>query len=89
MSHPPRNNTVYSSFVFSNLPKLIGAGQGAYTINDLAAMVGLKPTKHFKRRVHQMVEQGLIVATPAFSPRGGLMLVYTSNTPLETGEHPF
>lgn len=89
MSHRPRNNTVYSEYVFSNLRKLLGAGEGAYTIVDLASAVGLKPTKHFKRRVNQMVSEGLIMATPAFSPRGGLMLIYTAPTPENNGVTTF
>jgi hypothetical protein len=35
-------------------------------------MVGLKPTQHFKRRIHQMVQMKVLVLCPAFTPRGGI-----------------
>jgi len=73
------SNTVYKEFVFSNVRSMLGEEGRAYTINDLAGAVGLKPTNNFKRRVKQMVDEGLIQAFAAFSPRGGLMKVYTSN----------
>jgi len=75
------SNTVYKEFVFSNVATILGGGGEAYNINDLARMVGLKPTNNFKRRVNQMVSEGLITAFPAFSPRGGLMKVYTAKQP--------
>jgi hypothetical protein len=83
------SNTVYKEFVFSNVSSLLAQQGRAYTINDLASAVGLKPTNNFKRRVKQMVDEGLIHAFPAFSPRGGLMKVYTSITTIETKEIPF
>ena len=83
------NNTVYKEFVFTNVTSRLEAGEGCYSITDLAAMVGLKPTANFKRRVSQMVDEGLIVAMPAFSPRGGLMKVYTLPTLKPRWEQPF
>lgn len=83
------SNTVYKEFVFSNVRSILGEQGGAYTINDLAVAVGLKPTNNFKRRVKQMVDEGLIHAYPAFSPRGGLMKIYTSLPEHETIEVPF
>lgn len=80
------SNTVYKEFVFSNVRSTLERAGQAYTIHDLAGAVGLKPTGNFKRRVNQMVNEGLIVAFPAFSPRGGLMKVYTSGEAQETGE---
>jgi hypothetical protein len=78
MSNSRYNKTVYAEYVFSNVKAII-VGQGqTYNINDLARVVGLKPTNNFKRRVNQMVSEGLICAYPVFSPRGGMMKVYTS-----------
>lgn len=78
MSTKRSNETVYKQFVYSNVTHVI-VGQGnTYTVLDLANAVGLKPTNNFKRRVNQMVDEGLICAYPAFSPRGGMMKVYTS-----------
>lgn len=86
MSKLPRYRTAYSEYVFSNVVKMV-EGQGkAYTVIDLALLVGLKPTNNFKRRVNQMVYEGLISKYPAFSPKGGLMHMYTSSaigTPFE------
>jgi len=89
MSTNRTSNTVYKEFVFSNVSSILGQQGRAYTINDLASAVGLKPTNNFKRRVNQMVNEGLIHAFPAFSPRGGLMKVYTSIPTTETTEIPF
>lgn len=83
------SNTVYKEFVFSNVRSILGQQGRAYTINDLAGEVGLKPTNNFKRRVKQMVDEGLIHAFAAFSPRGGLMKVYTSIPTVETKEIAF
>lgn len=83
------SNTVYKEFVFTNVARILGGAGQAYNINDLALQVGLKPTNNFKRRVNQMVNEGLIHAFAAFSPRGGLMKVYTSIPTTETKEIPF
>lgn len=89
MSTNRTSNTVYKEFVFTNVRSILGGAGQAYTINDLARAVGLKPTNNFKRRVNQMVEEGLIHSFPAFSPRGGLMKVYTAIPTPETKEIPF
>jgi len=89
MSTKPRNSTVYKEFVFSNVSSILSGAGIAYNINDLASLVGLKPTNNFKRRVNQMVAEGLIHSFAAFSPRGGLMKVYTSIPTELTKEIPF
>lgn len=89
MPRLPRTNTVYSQYVFSNLSAQLKAGQGAYTIEECASMVGLKPTRHFKARVRQMARLGQIVATPVFTPRGGLSVVYSHNESIESEVFPF
>ena len=83
-----RRVTVYSSYVFSNVLSILGAGQGAYDINALAAACGLKPTHSFRSRVNDMVASGLIVAVPAYTEKGGMIAVY--HLPVaETKEMPF
>lgn len=77
MSPLPRNNTAYSEYVFSNITSILIERGGAYDVKDLAAMVGLKPTQHFTRRIRQMVSEGRLKAHPVFTPRGGLSVVYT------------
>lgn len=89
MSTRRHNKTVYSEYVFSNVTARLAEGQGCYPINDLAQLVGLKPTVNFKKRVNQMVSEGLIVASPAFSPRGGLMKIYSLPMPEKQEEQPF
>lgn len=89
MSTKRSSNTVYKQFVFSNVSSILGGAGQAYNINDLAGLVGLKPTGNFKRRVNQMVEEGLIHSFAAFSPRGGLMKVYTSISTDWIEENPF
>jgi predicted transcriptional regulator len=83
------NKTVYSEYVFTNITSRLVEGQGAYTVYDLAEMVGLKPTQNFKRRVNQMVEEGMLATYPAFSPRGGLMKIYTVPESPQMKGHPF
>lgn len=76
MSHTFERFTVYSSYVFSNVLSTLAVGQGAYTMDELASMVGLKPTHNFRRRIRQMVDRGLIVAKPVFSSGKGLTAIY-------------
>lgn len=76
-SKNPSRETVYSQFVKTNLPAMIKAGQGAYTVNECAVMVGLKPTQHFKRRIRQLAAEGVLRADAVFTPRGGLTAVYS------------
>lgn len=76
MSTKRYNKTVYQEYVFTNITSRLLEGQGCYHMQDLAVMVGLKPTVNFRKRISQMVDEGLIVAMPAFSPRGGLMKIY-------------
>ena len=72
MSSQRNVTTAYKSYVFSNLPQAARVGQGAYTYSELAAMVGLKPTQHFRRRVNELVKSGILKLVPAFTPRGGI-----------------
>lgn len=76
MSPLPRNNTAYSEYVFSNITSILVERGGRYSVNDLAAMVGLKPTQHFKARVRQMASEGRLSVYPVFTPRGGISVVY-------------
>ncbi len=64
--------TAYASYVFSNIDLNVRSGGGCYSYKELADMVGLKPTQHFKRRIHQMVQMKVLVLCPAFTPRGGI-----------------
>jgi hypothetical protein len=72
MSSLPRVTTAYAEYVFTNLTPIVRSGGGAYTYSQLAEMVGLKPTQHFKRRVNQLVQLGVFNLVPAFTPRGGI-----------------
>ncbi len=72
MSSGRHVTTAYEQYVFSNVPQAARSGQGAYNYNELAAMVGLKPTQHFRRRVNQLVKSGVLKLVPAFTPRGGI-----------------
>lgn len=84
----PSRTTAYSSYVFSNVASIVREGQGAYTYDELAGMVGLKPTHNFRARVRQMVAEGVLKAIAAFTPRGGIETRFTLNT-TEPMEQPF
>lgn len=90
MYHPPVKVTAYSEYVFSNLPQQMAAGQGLYTYDELAQMVGLKPTGNFRRRVKQLVADGKIKAESVFTPRGGIEARFRLPDPIvEDGVYPF
>ena len=72
MPNEPRYKTAYEEFVNSNVPRMLVERGGLYNYKELAEMVGLKPTQHFKRRINQMVVRGVILLVPAFTPRGGI-----------------
>jgi len=72
MSSIPRNVTAYRLFVETNLPPTVRAGQGIYNMNELAAMVGLKPTRHFRKHVHHLALCGTLKPYPVFTPRGNI-----------------
>jgi len=79
MSLLPNVTTAYQMYVFSNVAQCARAGQGAYTYAELAEMVGLKPTQHFRRRINQMVAGEVLKLVPAFTPRGGIENRFTIN----------
>jgi len=81
-------NTVYKQYVIDRVGQGLREQGGAYTYDDLAVMVGLKPTHNFRRRVREMVSEGLLKAEAVFSPRGGLMNVFSIPS-TETTEKPF
>jgi len=81
-------NTVYKQYIFERVGQAIREGGGAYTYDSLAEMVGLKPTHNFRRRVRDMVTEGVLQAEAVFSPRGGLMNVFSIPS-TETTEIPF
>ena len=72
MSSGRNVTTAYQQYVNTNLVSHVRSGGGAYNYNELAAMVGLKPTQHFRRRVNQLVQSGVFKLVPAFTPRGGI-----------------
>jgi len=72
MSSQRNVTTAYASYVFSNLPQAVRSGGGCYSYKELADMVGLKPTQHFKRRVHDLIRMKELLLCPAFTPRGGI-----------------
>lgn len=76
MSSIPRNVTAYRLFVETNLPPTVRAGQGIYNVNELAAMVGLKPTRHFRKHVHHLAKCGLLKPFPVFTLRGNIEIRY-------------
>lgn len=64
--------TAYAQYVFSNVKEAARSGGGVYSYDELAAMVGLKPTHNFRRRINEMVSDGSLKLCPAFTPRGGI-----------------
>lgn len=72
MSSQRNVTTAYQQYVNTNVPQAARVGQGAYTYAELAAMVGLKPTQHFRRRVNQLAKSGVLNVMPVFTPRGGI-----------------
>jgi len=72
MPNEPRYITAYGEYVFSNTTRMLRERGGAYTYKELAVLLGLKVTPNFRRRIKQMVAQGLVTLTPTFTPRGGL-----------------
>lgn len=72
MSSQRKVTTPYAQYVFTNVAQFARVGQGMYSYAELASGVGLKPTQHFRRRVNQMVKDGVLRLCPAFTPRGGI-----------------
>jgi len=81
-------DTVYKQYIFDRVGQGLQQTSSLYTYEDLAAMVGLKPTHNFRRRVREMVKEGLIKAHVVFSPRGGLKHMF-SHPYNEITEIPF
>lgn len=88
MSSDRKVTTAYELYVNTNLPQCVSSGAGAYNYKELAEMVGLKPTQHFRRRVNQLVQSGVLKLVPAFTPRGGIENRFMTNT-TEMGDLPF
>lgn len=81
-------NTVYKQYVFDRVGQVIQSEFELYTYEQLAVLAGLKPTHNFRRRIREMVSEGLLRATVVFSPRGGLMNVFALPI-IEKSEIPF
>lgn len=64
--------TAYAQYVFTNVKEVARSGGGVYSYDELAALVGLKSTHNFRRRINEMVSDGTLVLLPAFTPRGGI-----------------
>lgn len=72
----PTKTTMYSEFVKANVTTILGAGEGQYDIKALAAACGLKPTHNFKRRVLQLVDDGLVAIDLMRTEDGRYIAVY-------------
>lgn len=89
MSVGRKVTTAYEMYVNSNVVNAVRAGQGAYNYHELAAMVGLKPTQHFRRRINQLVQSGILILVPSFTLRGGIenrFMIAVSKNQLELPE---
>lgn len=80
--------TAYKEYVFSNLVARIAEGQGIYTYIECAALVGLKPTSNFKRRVKQMADAGLLVKHVVYTERGNLEFRFGLPEAVKSEENP-
>jgi len=89
MSSTQGRKTAYVEFVSYNLIARLLERGGAYNYKELADMVGLKPTQHFKKRVRQMVEHKMIEITPCFTPRGGIEFRFSLPSVEAPIGHPF
>jgi hypothetical protein len=69
-------DTVYFEYVKANVVSMLGQGKGAYDLKELAALIGLKPTHNFKRRLHQLVDLGVIAAEVAYTETGSMKAVF-------------
>lgn len=80
--------TPYEMFVKTNVPQAVRVGQGAYNYKELGELVGLKPTANFRRRINELVRDGVLRLVPAFTPRGGIENRFTVDL-LEGMDLPF
>lgn len=83
------HNTAYAEYINTNLPLLVEEGQGLYTYKELAVMVGLKPTQHFRRRVRELVQRRVLDMTAVFTPRGGIENRFSYDHANSNGDLPF
>jgi len=81
-------DTVYKQYVYERVGQVLSERWSAYDYNGLAELVGLKPTHNFRRRVREMAQAGLIKSVTAFTPRGGLTILFHAPT-VEPSEIPF
>jgi hypothetical protein len=81
--------TPYKEYVFSNLPPTVSSGGGLYNYQELASLVGLKPTNNFRRRVKELVDCGKLRCVAVFTPRGGIEARFTTPQTVEIGDFPF
>ena len=72
MPNEPKYKTVYEEYVNNSVRNALVSRAGLYNYQELADMVGLKPTQHFKRRINQMVAHGKLVCVPTFTARGSI-----------------
>lgn len=86
---PMKRNTPYRQFVFTYVEEAARVGQGMYSYNELAVMVGLKPTANFRKRINEMVADGILKLCPAFTPRGGIENRFMATPNEGTTEIPF
>lgn len=82
-------NTPYAQYVFANVKEFVRAGQGMYRYDEIASGVGLKPTHNFRRRINEMVADGILVLCPTFTPRGGIENRFMIASSPEAEVHPF
>lgn len=83
MPQKPVRETAYGQYVNTNIPHVIAVGEGAYNYKELAELVGLKPTQHFRRRVNWLAADGIIKAEPVFTSRGGIETRFRAPEPVE------
>ena len=81
--------TAYKEFVFSNLPSIVRGRGGQYTYDELAALVGLKPTHNFRKRVRELVAEGQLMIVPTFSLRNNVIAMFKAVTHNTSEERPF
>jgi len=90
MARLPTRDTQYGDYVrFHALAALRSRG-GGYSATDLAALMGLKCTGNFRRRLNALVQAGVLQSKPCALPSGHMVIVYlVGQYPDADGSIPF
>lgn len=89
MPNPPKKSSAYAEFLYFKIDEYFQKQGSAFTVEQLAAYTGLKPTCNFRRRLRHAVASGKLALSSAYAWNGSRGNLYSMPSTDASSDIPF